>query len=234
MIDKIEHRAEIIQSNTDGVLFKVDPMYKDEVIALCEEWSKRTRMNLEYDVYTRIVQKDVNNYLTVDEHGGVKRIGSYVKFLSLMDNQLPIVNKALVNYFVDNIPVEQTIMSSNSLMDFQMITKVSHKYEFAFKVDSKGKDVYNEIKDLKSGAIQTKFRGSILNERVFRVFASTRFSDGELRKKHKITSTLAKTSGTPDRCFIDNSDITEKGVPQHLDKQWYVDLAHQRIKDFIG
>ena len=135
LIDKVEDIVKICQSNTDGVLFKVEPENEQELIRRCNEWSKRTRMSLEFEYYNRVVQKDVNNYLAVTPEGYVKRKGSYVKSLSPLDNHLPIVNKAIVDYFVHGISPRTTIMSSNALIDFQFVTKVSNKYDFAFKVD---------------------------------------------------------------------------------------------------
>lgn len=191
-------------------------------------------MSLEFEYYNRIVQKDVNSYLAVTPDGYVKRKGSYVKSLSPLDNHLPIVNKAIVDYFVHGISPRTTVMSSNALIDFQFITKVSNKYDFAFKVDKYGKDVYNEVKVLKKGDVNTQYRGNKMQERVYRVFASLRDSDGGLFKKHKAKTTLDKTAGTPEKCFIDNTDITEKTVPPNLDREWYISLAEQRIKEFIG
>ena len=42
-----------------------------------------------------------------------------------------------------------------------------------------------------------------------------------------------KIALTPERVFIDNDDVRGKKVPEYLDKDWYVDLAKKRIKDFI-
>ena len=60
----------------------------------------RCEILLELDCIHEIYQKDVNNYLWVDLDGGVERIGKYVKELSSIDNDLPILNKALVEYMV--------------------------------------------------------------------------------------------------------------------------------------
>ena len=234
LIDKVEDICDIKFSNTDGVLLKVEPENEAEVKRRCEEWSKRTGMNLGYEYYNRVVMKDVNSYLAVAPNGSVTRKGSYVKKLSPLDNHLPIVNKAIVDYFVHGISPRITVMSSNALIDFQFITKVSNKYDFAFKVDNHGREVYNEVKVLKKGEVTTQYRGSKMQERVYRVFASLRDSDGGLFKKHKTKTTLDKTAGTPERCFIDNTDITEKTVPPILDREWYIALAEQRIKEFIG
>jgi hypothetical protein len=76
-----------------------------------------------------------------------KSTGAYVKKLSDIDNDLPIVNHALIDYFVKGIAVEDTIGACTNLMQFQQLCKVSNKYINARHMD---KDLY---------------------ERVFRVFA---------------------------------------------------------------
>ena len=58
----------------------------------------------------------MNNYLWVGIDGGVERIGAYVKELSAVDNDLPILNKALVDYMVKKTPVEQTINQCDDLI----------------------------------------------------------------------------------------------------------------------
>lgn len=45
---------------------------------------------------------------------------------------------------------------------------------------------------------------------------------------------VEKIANTPERCFIDNSDINNKKVQRKLDKSWYVDMAWKRINDFIN
>lgn len=210
LIEKLENHCQIIQSNTDGVLVKLyNDKDLDKIKSICDEWSKRTRMELEYEIYKKVIQKDVNNYIMVADNGYVSRKGSFVKELHLLDNDSPIVNKAVVDYFTKDIPVETTINSSNKLIDFQKITKISSKYEYG------------------------SHNGKILQEKVHRCFASLDPNDGTLYKKHKNKVTLDKTPSTPENCFIDNSDITEKVIPAKLDKNWYVELAKYRISKFV-
>lgn len=211
LLDKLDGKCQLIQSNTDGILVKLYSLEdRDHIISICNEWSKRTRMELEFEDYRKVIQKDVNNYIIVDDKGEVKRKGAYVKKLSVLDNDLPIVNKAIVDYFIKGTPVKDTILASDNLIDFQKITKISSKYECA------------------------SYNGVVLNNKVYRCFASLDSKDGSLYKKHKSKDGLDKTPSTPVNCFIDNSDITDKKCPPKLDKQWYIDLANERIKDFVG
>ena len=142
LLDLIEHLEavpglELIQSNTDGLIIWIPDT--DEAFNMVDDicWEREQRCSteqcsilLELDNISEIYQKDVNNYLWVDVDGGVERIGAYVKELSPIDNDLPILNKALVDYMVHKTPVEQTINQCNDLIMFQKIVKLSDKYDF--------------------------------------------------------------------------------------------------------
>ena len=177
--------------------------------AICNEWSERTRFTLGFDIYTKVIQRDVNNYILVDDEGNLKRKGAVVKKLSKLDNDLPIVNKAVVDYFVYNVPVEHTIMNCNDFIMFQKITKISRKYEYG---------IHN---------------GKILHERVHRCFASRDLNDGILYKKKKEKENPDKTAATPEHCFIYNDNVENTPIPAKLDKQWYIDVAKEKISKFI-
>lgn len=203
--------VKLIQSNTDGVMWKLpSDKYIEVYKKICTEWCDRTRMTLDHDHIKKVVQKDVNNYLIIMEDGKIKSKGAYVKSLNKLDYDLPIVNKALMNYFIKGIFPEVTIKNCNQLKEFQKVCKVSSKYLYAYHGDEK------------------------LDEKVLRVFASKSRNDKGVFKQKTEGGTLEKIASTPVRCFIDNSDIEGKEVPRKLDRQWYIDMAWKRIKDFIG
>ena len=66
------------------------------------------------------------------------------------------------------------------------------------------------------------------------MFASRSRKDPGVYKLHKNKPTPDKIGGTPERCFIENEDIKGVTVPRKLDKEWYIDTAKKRIKDFVG
>ncbi|EAG8700783.1 hypothetical protein CHT76_08735 [Listeria monocytogenes] len=214
LIEKLEAvpSLELIQSNTDGVLIKVKEQDFEALDDIVFNWENRTGLHMSFDFYQKVIQKDVNNYLIIDDDGNYKSTGSYVKKLNDLDYDLPILNAALVNYFVHNIPVEKTINDCNNLIEFQKVVKLTSKFEYL---------TYN----LKRQA-----------EKVFRIFASTDDNDGSLRRVKKECDKLKsyKIGDTPEHCFIDNSDISDKTIPEKLDKEWYIKLAKKRIKGFEG
>lgn len=207
--------AEIIQSNTDGVLIRMpdgfdggpDAFY-DRVDDVAYEWEHRTGMGLEFDEFTRVYQKDVNNYVLVAADGSMKTKGAYVKKLGPLDYDLAVVNKALVEYMVHGVPVEDTIMGDDDLIDYQRVVKVSGKYKYGVHGHER------------------------LTDRCFRVFASTRESDGMIGRVKAGKAKPEKFGNTSEHSFIDNGDVHGKKCPDYLDKAWYIQLAKTRLAQF--
>lgn len=207
--------AEIIQSNTDGVLIRMpdgfdggpDAFY-DRVDDVAYEWEHRTGMVLEFDEFTRVYQKDVNNYVLVAADGSMKTKGAYVKKLGSLDYDLAVVNKALVDFMVYGVPVEDTIAADDDLIDYQRVVKVSGKYKYG---------VHGH---------------ELLTDKCFRVFASTRESDGMIGRVKAGKAKPEKFGNTSEHSFIDNGDVHGKKCPGYLDKGWYIQLAKTRLAQF--
>lgn len=207
--------AEIIQSNTDGVLIRMpdgfdggpDAFY-DRVDDVAYEWEHRTGMGLEFDEFTRVYQKDVNNYVLVAADGSMKTKGAYVKKLGPLDYDLAVVNKALVEFMVHGVPVEDTIAADDDLIDYQRVVKVSGKYKYGVHGHER------------------------LTDRCFRVFASTRESDGMIGRVKADKARPEKFGNTSEHSFIDNGDVHGKKCPGYLDKSWYIQLAKTRLAQF--
>lgn len=212
LLEHLEGHCEVIQSNTDGLIIQIpdtDAAF-EAVDDICYEWEQRTGMQLGFDQITEIWQKDVNNYLFKFIDGKIERKGAYVKPLDDLDNDLPIVNKALVAYMVDHVPVEQTINACQDLREFQKIVKVSSKYICGW---------HNRER---------------LQDKTFRVFASNQPFDtfiGKIKDKNGELS-LEKFANSPDHCFIMNCDVNGLPVPDNLDRRYYIDMAHKRLEQF--
>lgn len=207
LIDKIENICELIQSNTDGILIKIKKYNVDRFKQEVNKWQERTKLHMSFDEYVKVVQKDVNNYILIDDKGNYKTKGAYVKKLNDLDYNLPIVNEAVVDYFVKKIPVEETILNCNELKKFQQIVKVSSNYDYAVHGCEK------------------------LNDKTLRVFASNSLLDGGVYKVKK--GKQEKFADLSTNCFIINEDINGMGIPLKLDYQYYIDISKKRIKQFI-
>lgn len=236
LVEHLEPHCELIQNNTDGIIIRLYDYNRDfdTIDDIVSEWEQRTGMAMEFDTFFgEIYQKDVNNYLLIDrETGAVKSKGSYVKKLSELDYDLPIVNKALVNYMMNGVHPSITINACDDLKEFQMIRRISRLYaEILYG------GYWEEYKAInqQTGRLKTfkRFVGDRkrLKERCVRVFASTNRSDGGLWKVKGIDK-IEKLEGTPEHCFIWNDDVNGVNCPAYLDKTWYIQLALQRLSDF--
>ena len=244
LCEKIEHLGQIVQQNTDGVYIKINETKgcEEEFYRICEDWEKRYRLNLEFDVVKALYQKDVNNYIEVyekvDKNGNpiIKAKGAMVKDLSELDYDLPIVNFAIRAYFVYGVPPEKTVQDNNNLIDFQKIYHVSSLYDRALKNCTFSKESYiKEETGRKNTRTVWNNDGIIFEtERTFRVFASKDQNEGALYKQ-KIGKNPEKFAGSPEHCFIENGNIVGKTCEEYidvLDKQWYINEAYRRIRQF--
>lgn len=213
LLDLLEHLepcAEILQSNTDGIILMIDDSDAAEakMKEVCAEWMKRTKMGLGFDEITEIWQKDVNNYVFRFKNGKLERKGAYVKEPSELDYDLTVINTAMIDYLTQGIPVETTIKNCKKLIDFQKIVKVSSNYAVGFH------------------------NGKMLTDKTYRVFASNNPHDGFVGRAKTVDSTPEKFANTPEHAFIMNESVNDKPIPANLDYKWYIDLANERLVQF--
>lgn len=212
LIEHIEPYCELVQNNTDGIIIRLYDYDRDFDIIdrIVADWEHRTGMKMDFDTFFgEIFQKDVNNYLIIDrETGAMKVKGAYIKKLSDLDYDLPILNKALVDYMVKGIPVEQTVNQCDDLKEFQLVSKISNKYSHILYGDTP------------------------IKEKCIRVFASKNPKDAGVKKVSIRTGRPAKLQNSPEHCFIWNEQVNGVKVPAKLDKQWYINFALRRLKDF--
>ena len=214
LLDKIEDIVELINSNTDGIFFKVKKKDIPELNRRVSLWEERTKLKMEYEEYTRFISKDVNNYVAVKADGSLHCKGAYVKELNDLDYDLPIVNQAVKDYIVYGIPVEDTIFGCRELRKFQKIVKLSNKYQWV-----EHEKLHRVIK---------------FDNKAYRTFASRDDADGRLMACRVTEKGLErkKFGGTADKCFILNDDLNGVPIPKKLDYSWYINLAKKRLGDF--
>lgn len=232
LIERLEGHCQLIQSNTDGLIIKLyHPEDYETIDDICYEWEQRTRMQLEFDEYCRIYQKDVNNYVIVNAAGKFKTKGGYVKKLTDLDYDLPIVNRAVTQRFLHGIDPEATVNACTELRDFQKIVKVSSKYLYALYCPTiEQRKIRDDNGRLKTIKVFTG--GEVQKEKAFRVFASKRSSDGGIFKVKNATKNPEKFANTPETCFIINESVNGVPIPDYLDKDWYINFAKKRLQDF--
>ncbi len=140
LIEAIELHTDcvVVYSNTDGLTVRVPIGSKPDFDHICNAWMKYTNFGLEYTKYKRMILKDVNNYIIEyykeqDDKTfkiALKQKGEFVTGIKLATGyEYPIIPIALEKYFINNIPVEQTIKSHTSIYDFMRAEKSSAKFK---------------------------------------------------------------------------------------------------------
>lgn len=206
----------IVQLNTDGIMVECDRKYLPKLDEICDEWQSRTGFELEEDAVVRIAQKDVNNYVEVQEGGKAKSKGGYlVRGISTVgafniNNNACIVAAAVKEYLVNGVPVEDTINGCNDIFQFQLIAKAGVKYREAYHlVDGEKVPV----------------------QKVNRVYATKDDRYGKLFKVKAENDSTAKIEMLPEHCIIDNDNHL---TIDDVDKTFYIEMAKKRINDFLG
>lgn len=247
----------LLNLNTDGLMYSVKKSELPMVDAICDKWMANSRFELETDEIQKVFIKDVNNLLFVDTDGHVKTVGGYLNYgISekggwAINNNHTIVKRAVIDYFVNGTPVEETINGCNDILSFQVIAKAGGGYKTVYRIPPDFEDRKkrwqkdNAVKVpngfTKSGkpsfkSVKPPFRWGNYDgpraevQKVNRVYASTNPDMGTLVKV-KPDGTVGKIGGLPDSCVIDNKN--QLTIDQ-IDKGWYVALAKKYISDYVG
>lgn len=184
------------------------------------EWEKRTGMGMEFEDYNAIYQRDVNNYVAVTADGKAHRKGELFKSTNDLNNNFPIVQEAVYQKIVNNVPIHKTISECNELWKFQKIVKLSHHYRW---VTTKVKKIYGKTIGDEDGRI---------NAKTFRVFASNDITDTSLYKV-KADGTAGRWGNMPMHVIIHNDSVKGLPCPPTLDKTYYENLAYDKINDIL-
>lgn len=117
--------CELIEINTDGITVKIPRKYEDEYNIICKNWENRTMFVLEYDNYSQVFLRDVNNYHAITTSGKFKRKGVFATYEDVCkeeayhkDTSSNIIPLALHEYLTNNIIIEDYIRNHNNIFDF--------------------------------------------------------------------------------------------------------------------
>lgn len=200
--------ADVININTDGVAYTID---SDKDLKIKQDWEKEFQLTLDIKYFKRWIQKDVNNYIAVDDKNKVKVKGGDVnkyhdnKYFS--NNDIRITHIALVDYLLYKKPVEETILENlDKPLLFQYILKAGSTYK---------------------GVVESKNPDKLLTTKINRVFAT---SDGIQILKKRQDDGLVKFADTPNQMYLYNDDLNKfTDFKKIVNKQWYYDLTIKNL-----
>ncbi|WGI36470.1 hypothetical protein [Mesomycoplasma lagogenitalium] len=222
--------CELLQINTDGILFKYDTQeQKNKIDKICLVWEKITLMKLEEETFSRLFQKDVNNYIIInDDTNKIKAKGAMVKYWDnqfhnadfnqvrgAFNNNLTAIDEAVVKYFLYNKPVEQTLKEIKEVIRFQFVLDIKGNYSDFFLGDEKQerRKVWR-IFYVKKG------------KPVYKAYLK---ENGEWKKD--------KVANSSSNCQIYNQDVRNIKTSDNLidlDYDYYEKLAYERIDHYLN
>ena len=207
LMENLEPYCKLVQSNSDGII--IIPTNEEKILEVVKDWADRTKMKMEITYGDKIIQKDVNNYIMRTEDG-VKVVGAYVKQYKPKDlrRTMAIVDKALVEYFLNDVPIEDYINSNNDPFDYQIISKVGKTYDRVF---------YDDGEEHETNFVN----------RVFAGFNPCRLYKQKNGKGRELVASQPSTCLVWDKS-LDNFDMSL------VNKQWYIDMAYSRLNDYVG
>lgn len=213
LILELEPYCQLIQSNTDGLVVKYNGNYK-QVEAIVKDFGKRFGLTFDIDKIVKIAQRDVNNYAIQFEDGHIEAKGRFAKFNggNFMQNSLSIIDRALVNYYIYDIPVHQTVIETyknNDLAPFQIVCKMGSTYDGMYYE-------YGEEGDTKL----------IPTQKVNRVFATNDKKYWGIYKRKG--DSYQKIANTSEHNIIHNEDIASFDKSK-LDLNYYIALCKKNL-----
>ena len=206
--------ATIIQTNTDGILIKVERNELDNVRVLVKEWEDLTGFTMEEDFIVMFFQRDVNNYIEVTDNPKkpYKLKGKWTNQAeeTIANLNAPVTHEALLLFYTQGVPIEDTVYHCNDIKKFCLTAKTGYTY-------SKTYYYYNNEPHLAN--------------KVNRVVATTDTRCGTI-KKYKVCDDgkprYDKIADVPERCRILNDELE---MIDDLDRDWYVQFAKNKVKE---
>lgn len=221
--------VDLCSCNTDAVMYTIEEEYQKQALKVLNDWQELTGLELEEDNIMKIIMRDVNNYVSIlkvkDEYevhykGGEFRGNhifewdkenkrfNYTFKDDLKNNSMTIVSEAILKNLLFNIPVEETINNCNDIFRFQIISHLGSTYE---------------------KCVQESETGDIELQRNNRIYAGN-IKSGTIIKI-KPDGRRDSLANCPTNPIVDNAN---KLTINDINKNWYIDLANQRINDFLG
>lgn len=130
----------IVQANTDGLFVLLKKSIYEQANKICQEWEQLTRLTLEEERFEAMYQYAINDYIAVKEGYKetknpdlIKTKGMFItKVLLGKGLYAKIIPEAIIKYFVDGIPVEDTIKGCTDIRKFLMSEKTGKQWHVEY------------------------------------------------------------------------------------------------------
>ena len=216
LIEKYElNDIHVISANTDGVTIKVRKDLIPKMHEINQWWCDVTQYVLERTDYTKIIFSTVNDYLAIMPDGYIKKKGDFLTDFELHKNKSArIVPIALEQYYVNGIPVKETIINHKNLYDFCIRKKASKDFHY------EGVDASNAI--TKYDKLIRYYVGKT-GEKVYKV--KNESSNSKAAKRSQVEAGEWK-------CYVCNT-LPSNSPVDNVNYNYYIDKAESMITKIL-
>lgn len=210
LFDRLKNHAKIVNINTDGIAFiPKNNLWKKIAVDWMDDWE----LPLTHKYYSKWIQKDVNNYVAIAKDGSITTKGadtSKYEYDVLGKVKANIVDKCIVNYLLQDIPVKETILSNlNEPKLFQIILKNTNKF------------------------VATVNQNGIATNKVNRVFAAKNTYTCLYRMKEN--GNIVRFPDAPSEMYVYNEDLDKLDIKEFkeiIDVDYYINLVDKKLKNW--
>jgi hypothetical protein len=140
-----------LMQNTDGLEMIIPESKKELYLKICKEWESMTNLQLEHDEYSKMILKDVNNYIAVYKNGKTKCKGLFeFNNLALHKNKsFLVIPKAIYEFYVNGVKPEDYLSKNTNIYDYCGAVKAKGDWNFKLTEIVQNDNNESVIKDTK-------------------------------------------------------------------------------------
>lgn len=141
---------EVYSANTDGIVVKVYKSKKDIYNNIIDNWQKETKLGLDSENYKCYINRDINNYVIEELNNKISYKGALNPTMYAVDLQkgydMPVVAQAVVNYFLQDKPILETLYECKNILDFCKTQNVGRQFHVEFTIGNKRKILQKNVR----------------------------------------------------------------------------------------
>lgn len=223
--------------NTDGLEMMIPNGRVEDYMKVCSEWEKLTQLALEHDEYSKMVIRDVNNYMAVSKAGKVKCKGAFEwedlskkKVATFHKNKsFLIIPKAIHAFFVHGTKPEDFLDQNQNIFDYcgavkakggwhfetrKLINDVPEKYK-VMTIEEKKKYLeangwqmsWSDDNWVKSNAVSREANTGLSTEQAFKITVKKETVVQKTRLQKIVRYFISNTGDKMVKCHQDGREI---------------------------
>jgi len=204
--------------NTDGLEMMIPESRVDDYMKVCAEWEKLTQLALEHDQYSKMVIRDVNNYMAITTKGKVKCKGAFEwedlskkKVATFHKNKsFLIIPKAIYAWFVHGTKPEDFLDANTDIYDYCGGVKAKGGWHFEERYIKDGQVINNKL------------------QKIIRYYISN--SGCKLVKCHQDSREIQVESGEWLQTTVNKLDPSKAFDKYDINKKYYLEEIYKEIE----